>query len=156
MTSLEGDLIRERFGQASLPSVVSRAYLAWSLAARGEFAEAIAQGEEGIRIAQGVDHLVSQVSAHLGMSSLHLAKGDLDKAIPVLEHSLALCQGGHIQIAFPHASALGSAYSLSGRVTQALPLLEQAASMRRMVEQSLRVTWLGEAYLLAGRTDEAI
>lgn len=82
VTSLEGDLIRERFGQASLPSVVSRAYLARSLAAHGEFAEAIAQREEGIRIAQGVDHLVSQVSAHLGMSSFHLAKGDLDKAVP--------------------------------------------------------------------------
>jgi tetratricopeptide (TPR) repeat protein len=49
---------------------------------------------------------------------------------------------------------------LSGRVAEALPLLgqalEQAASERRLGEQALRVAALSEAFLLAGRTGEAL
>jgi tetratricopeptide (TPR) repeat protein len=49
---------------------------------------------------------------------------------------------------------------LSGRIVEALPLLEraveQAASMRLMERHSLQVAWLSEAYLLARRIDEAI
>jgi tetratricopeptide (TPR) repeat protein len=54
---------------------------------------------------------------------------------------------------------LGSAYALSGRLTAALPLLEQAveqaSAMGMMGSQSLRVTRLGEAYLGSGRLDDA-
>jgi tetratricopeptide (TPR) repeat protein len=57
------------------------------------------------------------------------------------------------------ASPLGSAYALSGRSAEAIPLLEeavsQAVSMQRMGEHSSLVARLGEAYLLAGRLDEA-
>jgi tetratricopeptide (TPR) repeat protein len=45
-------------------------------------------------------------------------------------------------------------------MTEALPLLEQsvdqAASRGILADQSLRVAWLSEAYLLASRLDEAI
>jgi tetratricopeptide (TPR) repeat protein len=48
---------------------------------------------------------------------------------------------------------------MSGRIAQALPLLEQAveraASMTLAWYQSLRVTWLGQAHLIAGRIEEA-
>ena len=58
------------------------------------------------------------------------------------------------------ASSLGFAYALSGRVAEALPLLEKAieyaGSIKLLGRQSLRMAQLGEAYLLAGRTDEAI
>jgi tetratricopeptide (TPR) repeat protein len=58
------------------------------------------------------------------------------------------------------ASPLGYAHALAGRVAEALPLLEQsverAASMRFTVSQSLWIARLSEAYLLAGRIDEAI
>jgi tetratricopeptide (TPR) repeat protein len=54
---------------------------------------------------------------------------------------------------------LGSAYALSGRVAEALPLLEQAleqaTSEKRLGEQALRVAALSEALLLAGRTGDA-
>ena len=52
VASLEGDLTRERFGMTGLPSVLSRAYLSWSLAELGVFAEGTARGEEGVRIAE--------------------------------------------------------------------------------------------------------
>jgi tetratricopeptide (TPR) repeat protein len=51
------------------------------------------------------------------------------------------------------------AYALTGRIAEALPLLEQAVEQavatRLLVDQGLYMAWLGEAYLLAGRPDEA-
>jgi hypothetical protein len=51
------------------------------------------------------------------------------------------------------------AYALAGRTIDALPLLEQAVeqavAMRYMLDHALRVAWLSEAYLLAGRLAEA-
>jgi tetratricopeptide (TPR) repeat protein len=81
-------------------------------------------------------------------------------AVPTLEWCLALCRLWNIALWSPRiTAALGSAYALSGRVAEALPLLEQAmekaASEKRLGEHALRVAELSEAYLLAGRTDDA-
>lgn len=82
----------------------------------------------------------------------------IDIAVPVLERGLSLCQ--IVPFWFPRiASSLGAAYALSGRLSEALSLLEQAveraASMRDSDTQSLRVAHLGEGYLLAGRIQDA-
>jgi tetratricopeptide (TPR) repeat protein len=55
MASLDGARRRERFGQVSLPAVLSRARLAVCHAELGAFAEGRALGEEGLRIAEAVD-----------------------------------------------------------------------------------------------------
>ena len=56
------------------------------------------------------------------------------------------------------ASALGDASALAGRVAEALPLLErvleEAERAGCLAEQALSVTWLSEAYLLAGHREE--
>jgi tetratricopeptide (TPR) repeat protein len=55
---------------------------------------------------------------------------------------------------------LGTAFALSGRLADALPLLEQAveraAAMRQTFGHSLWAAGLSEAYLLAGRREEAV
>jgi len=154
VASLEGDLIRERFGMTGLPSVLSRVYLSWSLAELGVFAEGVAKGEEGVRIAEAADHPFSLIWAYVGIGHLSLRKGDFHRSIPVLERGCGLCQDWHIPTLFPTvASALGLAYARSGRVTEALPLLEQAASQGRRGHWFAR---LSEAYLLAGRTEDAL
>jgi len=89
------------------------------------------------------------------------ARGDLQKAIALLEEGLILCQDGNfLLVLLQAASGLGYTYALSGQVAEALPLLEQAVeqatSMNVMLLHSLRVAWLSEAYLLAGRHDEAV
>ena len=157
---LQGDLIHERFGMSALPSVVSRAYSVWCLAELGEFAEGIVRGEEGIRIAESVDHPLSITLACFGVGRLYLRKGDLHQAIPALERALGLSRAWNIPIWFPlTASALGSAYALSGRAAEALPLLEQAvaqaASRGIMADHSVQVAFLAEAYLWVGRIDDA-
>jgi tetratricopeptide (TPR) repeat protein len=159
--TLTGAWLHERCGEAGLPAVFSRAFLDWSLAELGAFAEGIVHGEEAIQIAEAtVDQPFTLSQAYLGIGLLSLRKGDLPQAIAMLERSLGVCQAGDIQVILPYvASFLGYAYTLSGRLTEALPLLEQAveqsAAMKNIFLYPLFVAHLGEAYLLAGRHVDA-
>lgn len=157
---IEGELLQKRFGLPALPSVMSRAILAYSLAERGAFAEGLTHGEEASRIAEGVNHALSRLWPLRWVGDLYLLKGDLYRAMPELERGLALSQVAYLPIWIAHfAWRLGYAYALSGRIVEAEPLLEQAvqqytfASMR--VEQSRSVVHLGEAYVLAHRMEDA-
>ncbi len=159
--SLAGDLLRESFGLVGYPAVNSRSWFVRCLAELGAFPEGVAHGEEAIRIAEAVDHPHSLILAYLGVGFLALRQRDLSRAIPVLERCLDLCRVYNILLWFPEAAAaLGYTYVLSGRVAEALPLLEQAdqrdAAMGTMGGRSLRVSYASEAYLLAGRMEEAL
>jgi class 3 adenylate cyclase/tetratricopeptide (TPR) repeat protein len=159
VAALEGELIHEYFGLTALPSVLSRTYLIWCLAEMGAFTQGIAYGDEAVRIAEAVGHPYSLISAYQGISYPYFRKGDLQKAIPILERALTLCHV-HIPALFPEvASVLGYAYTLSGRHPEALPLLEQvveqAVSMSLVVYHALWLTWLSEVYLLVGRMEDA-
>jgi class 3 adenylate cyclase/tetratricopeptide (TPR) repeat protein len=161
VTLLKGELSREHFGLTGLASVASSAFLSESLAELGEFAEGITYGEEATRIAEVVDHPFSRVHAYLGIGNLYLYKGDLPKAISVLERGLELCQTLNIPLLFPVvAAALGSASALSGRSAAALPLLEQAVEQVTSVRHGVFLPrWtiqLSEGYLLAGRIEAAM
>jgi tetratricopeptide (TPR) repeat protein len=158
---LEGDLIRERFGMVGFPSVLSRAWLASGLAEQGAFAEAMEQAEKAVRLAEAVDHPFSLSTAHWAVGHVYLRQGELSKTISAFERALEISQVGHIRLLFPwNASCLGYGYALAERLAEALRLLEQAveqaASMRFTFSQSLWIARLSEAYLLAGRMDEAI
>jgi tetratricopeptide (TPR) repeat protein len=140
--------------------VTSRSFLLCSLAEVGAFTEGETRGAEGVRIAEAAEHLSSLIIAYWGVGRLSLCKGDFHKAIPVLERGLRLCEIGQISTLFiGTAAALGYVYALSGRVAEALPLLEQALEEADrtgfLYDQALFVTWLSEAYLLAGRREEA-
>jgi class 3 adenylate cyclase/tetratricopeptide (TPR) repeat protein len=161
VTSLEGGLSHERFGLPALPSVFSRAWLAWCHAERGEFPEGLAHAEEAVRTAEAADHPYSLSVASYGAGGLYLRKGDFHKAVPVLERGLILCQADSLPVLFAvTALHLGYAYALAGRVAEALPVLEQAveqaASMRMAAWHSVGIAWLGEAYRLADRMEDAM
>jgi tetratricopeptide (TPR) repeat protein len=97
--------------------------------------------------------------ASWGIGLLALRQGDLGRALPLLERAVGLCQDADLLFYFPQmAAALGAAYTLDGRVADAVPLLVQAMEqMTAMasVYQTLCSLPLGEAYLLAGRLEEA-
>jgi len=156
---LQGDLLRERFGQAYLPSVFSRAWWALCLAEVGAFVDGIAMGEAGARMAETVDHPLSRIGAYYGVGFVYLRKGDLHQAIPPLEHGLELSQVVHSPNWFyVTASALSPAYALAGRRAEALRLLEQAmarGATLRTSHASHRLTAFSEVYLLAGHLEEA-
>jgi class 3 adenylate cyclase/tetratricopeptide (TPR) repeat protein len=159
VASLEGARRRERFGQIFLPSVNSRAYLASCHAELGTFVEGSALGDEGLRIAEAVNHLGSLMVASRGVGHLFLRKGDLYRALPLLERAVGLCQEMDLPGFFPlMAATLGAAYTLGGRVVDAVPLLTQAMEQTSATEmvryQALCHLTLGEAHLLSGRLEE--
>jgi class 3 adenylate cyclase/tetratricopeptide (TPR) repeat protein len=151
--TLTGDLLREHFGIAGFPSVYSRAWMAWSLAELGEFAEGIALGEETVRLAEEIGQPWSLTAVCLGVGHAYLRKGELQRAIPLFERGLSLSQSGEAPMVLTtFVACLGAAYALSGRLTEALPLLEQA------VERDIHafpIACRSRGYLLAGRLEEA-
>src|SRR5713101_7947820 len=131
--SLNGDLIRERFGEAYLPSVQSRVWLVHVLTARGEFAEGIARGEEGVQIAQTVDDPFSLIGAYRGLGYLYLRKGDFNEAIRFLERSRELSQAWHIRSFIPGILwYLGYAHAVCGRLTEGLVASRAGARAGRL------------------------
>ena len=158
--SLERARRCERFGQVNLPAVQSRAFLAVCYAEVGRFAEGRVLGDEGLRIAEAVEHPSSRMRAAWGLGLLCLRQGDLHQALPLLERAVDLCQVADLPVYFPvMASALGAAYTLAGCVAHAMPLLtqalEQTTAQGTVADQALCRLPLGEAHLLAGRLEEA-
>jgi tetratricopeptide (TPR) repeat protein len=158
---LPGDLCLERCGLEGFPALLSRGYLAWTLAERGQFSEGIVQGLEGFRIAQTVDSPFSLTMAHRGLGSLYCVQGDFDNAVPPLEAGVALARDSNMTLLSPTVMGwLGYAYALSGREAEGLSLLHEAVtgieSMGIGAFHALRCVQLGEAYLLTGRPEDAL
>jgi len=149
-----------RTAAASPSGVLIRSFLMLGLAELGAFDEAIAYGDDSIQIAESIDHPFSVSASHAAVGRVHLRRRDFAAAIAPLEKALSICESSQLPLLYPFcASPLGSAYVHSGRHVEGLELLEtavaRAQSMRRMVDFSLWMTWLAEAYLLSGNVDQA-
>ena len=160
VASLHGARRRERLGQATLPAVQALAFLAACHAELGMFAEGSALGEEGLQIAEAVAHPSSLMWACYGIGLLAIRQGDLPRALPQLERAMGICQEAGLPLFVPRmAAALGTAYTLSGRVADAVALLTQAMEQTMATEtagfQTLCSLPLSEAQVLAGRLEEA-
>jgi tetratricopeptide (TPR) repeat protein len=156
----EGARHHERFGEFNLPTVTTRVRLAWCYAELGTFAEGRALGDEGLRIAAAIDHPGSLTIAYYGVGLVALRQGDLPRALSLLERAVGLCHEADLPSYFPRmAAALGAAYTLGGRVTDAVLLLTQAMAQStvtaRTYYEALCGLSLGEAHLLAGHPEEA-
>jgi tetratricopeptide (TPR) repeat protein len=157
---LHGARRHERFGQAILPGVQARAFLAACAAELGRFAEGRTLGEEGLQIAEAVEHPSSLMWAYYGIGLLALRQGDLPRALPWLARAMGICQEADLLLFVPRmAAALGAAYTLAGRAADAVELLTQAMEQSIATEtagfHALCSLPLGEAHLLAGRLEEA-
>jgi tetratricopeptide (TPR) repeat protein len=98
--------------------------------------------------------------ASWGIGLLCLRQGDLPRALPRLERAMSICQDANLPLFFPlMAAALGMAYTLGGRVADAMPLLtqamEQTAAPEPIAFQALCRLSMGEAQVLADRMEEA-
>jgi tetratricopeptide (TPR) repeat protein len=158
--TLQGDRPADRADAMHRVAAWSRSWLSRCHAERGTFTDGLAIAAEGLRIAEAINHPFSLIDACRGVGMVHLRQGDVLRAIPLLERAVGLSQDWQIPLLWPIMAAnLGLAYALEGRVTPGLALAEQA------VEQAVAggrprvlvytVVPLSEAYLLAGRLDEA-
>jgi tetratricopeptide (TPR) repeat protein len=160
MESLQGELIRERFGLPVFPAVYARHLAMLSLAPLGEFAEATARTEDGFRIAEMLNHPLSHLYLDMAAGFVNLYRGHLSEAIRILERGLILCEATGSRLIFGWvASYLGSAYARSGRRSDGVLLLEQGVETITSLTVNLRRSYviglLGEAYMYAGRIDDA-
>jgi tetratricopeptide (TPR) repeat protein len=167
VVTLQGELRYERFGTNGSVAAISRAWLSLCHAECGTFTEGRTLAAEGLRIAEAINHPFSLMQPCYGVSTLYLRQGEVQRAIPVLERAVGLCQDWHMPIFVPQlAAALGLAYALAGRVAAGLALVEQgmalveqgmAQAVARSIPRGLAlvVTRLSETYLLAGRLEEA-
>jgi len=157
---IPADRLYERFALGGVPAVQCRAMLVQCLAEQGAFAVAQGYIDEAIRIAEHVGHTISVLHAYHEAGYLALRSGDLVQAIPILERGFALCQMRQAQAFITRFhSTLGAAYTLSGRVDEALRLLEQ--SVEESVATGLLAYYahslihLSGAYLRTGRFEDA-
>jgi tetratricopeptide (TPR) repeat protein len=160
VASLEGEQRFEFFGQGTLPAVLARVNLVRGLVELGSFAEGIARGEEAIQIAELMDHPASLLLACWAGGLPYLRKGDVARAVPLLQEGVRICREMELPT-FSHwvSPPLGAAYALAGQTSEAMQLLEEAIerdlALNILSQHSLTVVHLAEAYLLAARLQQA-
>jgi transcriptional regulator with AAA-type ATPase domain/tetratricopeptide (TPR) repeat protein len=158
---LAGDVAQERsILHAGVPAVMSRGALTSSFADRGNFHEGVAHGQEGLRLAESLDHPYSVADARWRLAHLHVVRGELLEAAHLLERGVAHAREWKLTFfSAIHAGFLGYVYALSGRMVEGLTLLEDALRATETIgygnlEPRLLI-YLGEAYLLADRLEDA-
>ena len=113
----------ERFGQVILPAVHCSSVLAVCHAELGLFAEGRASGTKGC----GWPRRWLTPEPHDGLMGDRCAgpsPGRPDRGAPQLERAVGICHEADLPAYFPWmAAALGAAYTLAGRVADAVPLL---------------------------------
>jgi class 3 adenylate cyclase/tetratricopeptide (TPR) repeat protein len=160
VTAAEGERSRERWGMAGLVSVASRIWLAASLADVGDFPGAVACALEGLALAEAAEHPWSTAGSYMTLGFVRLGQGRLEEAGPVLDRGIAFSRDMDLTAWLPMLlCAQGAAHVRGGHVAQGVAMLEEgvnrAGALRILSRHALRLTWLAEGYLRAGRVAEA-
>jgi tetratricopeptide (TPR) repeat protein len=139
---------------------VSLGWLTRCLADTGDFDEGLIHGRDAIRIAEETDHPYSLASACWGLGCLHVVQGDFANAVIVLERALATAREAGVTRLLPQVMrALGLAYARAERAKDGILLIEEGLriveSIGLIVGHSSTLAHLGEAFLVAGRVEEA-
>ncbi|HEY7252747.1 MAG TPA: hypothetical protein VIG37_19770, partial [Methylomirabilota bacterium] len=127
----------------------------------GEFDEAIACARDGLAIAQDADHPWSTAGSHMTLGVVLLTRGYLDEAAPVLERGIAFAREMDLTAWLPMLlCARGIVQCRQEPGGAGLAMIEEGVqrgtALRILSRQAQRLTWMAEAYRLAGRTDEAV
>ena len=157
---LEGTGIDARLNLPAVPAVACRIYIGLCLGFLGEFADAGVALQQGLRLAESLDHVYTRAFALQGTGWLALLQGEPRVAIPSLERGLEICTRFDIMPTWlVTASLLGWAYALTGRPREGIALVEEAeqrsARLRLEFLHAGALAVLSEAYLLGDRRADA-
>jgi tetratricopeptide (TPR) repeat protein len=160
MTSIEGELTRERALTLHRHAGGTRAWLAWTLTHLGDFDAALTCGREAVRIAELRDDRLSQVVAFGYLALVHLGRGEFAAGIPLLQRALGLCRSYDLaDWLAPVMMHLGYAYAQTGRLDEGLSLQEagcaHAEAIRGLTGHAARLAALAQSYSLARRWADA-
>jgi len=151
---IPAERIHERFGQARMVSSLARGMLGNALGRLGRFPEAVVHVREALEIARDAGQAYSLSSSFWDLGVLHLLKGDHAEAARDFEHCLEVWRTLQAPVWNSPVRGLGLAYCRMGRVSEGVSLMEGVPGGPPTFQYSEGAA-LGEAYLLAGRTDEA-
>src|SRR5207249_10707026 len=94
----------------------------------GGFSQAAPHIEEMRRVVSSADWLDDRIVGGIGLGEILLAQGNLDEALETDERGLELCKNlGFRAYTTDFLSGLGLSYVWSGRVSEGITLLEEAA-----------------------------
>ena len=149
---LEGPRATERFGLSGLPYSGACAMAAASLAELGDHEGAQDLIRRGQRVADGANHLYSQMVLAAAQGDVLVGAGRIDEAVAVLEPAVRTCREknfvGQLINALKH---LGRAYVPAGRSAAAVPLIQESIDLQEKakvyVERALQHTALAMAHL---------
>jgi class 3 adenylate cyclase/tetratricopeptide (TPR) repeat protein len=160
VAELVGPLMHDHLGIPVLPSVFARSHLAECLAEVGRFDESAHHAADAVTLAETGNHPDTLLWAYHAVGAHHLIRGEVRPATDAFERAYALCRTHDMPTYRPRiGSELALAWALGGRATEAVPIVEQAAteaSSRQQSASSAQVLLLlGEVYLLADRPSDA-
>jgi class 3 adenylate cyclase/tetratricopeptide (TPR) repeat protein len=163
LATLPPDRVGDFFGNVAPISVYDRNWLVQSLAHLGRFAEAVAYAVEAIRFAEASRHPNSIGVAHHAAGIPHLLQGDWTKALPFIEHPIALYRAGNFVMVTRTAicssswvlAQLGDASQAQSRLREGEQLIERYSASGVVGYLGWTMHSLGRACLLLGRLDEA-
>src|SRR4030095_12306115 len=119
--------------------------------------------QDAVRISEAANHPWWLVHAYYAVGLHRLFQGNLGQAIHILERGLQLQLSLKAELPMTFAliaPVVGAAYALAGRPNEGIPLLEQACNVGSSLGagklQSRRISWWGEACLLADEVDDAL
>jgi tetratricopeptide (TPR) repeat protein len=151
-------------GEESLQTAVSRvssgAWLAFALSDLGDFDEADRVATRARELAEQGKNPYSQAIATSIAGFVWLARGQLDRALPLLEASLAACRDKQLVLWQPvPSSMLGVAMARAGRGDRAVRLLDDGVARTAALGVNAYLArwtaYLAEGQLAAGHVDRA-
>ncbi len=151
-------------GVVSLQTAVSRvssgAWLAFALSDLGDFDEADRIATAARELAEQGKNPYSQAIATTMAGFVWLARGQLDRALPLLEASLTACRDKHLVVWQPvPSSMLGVALARAGRGDRAARLLDDGVARTAALGVNAYLArwtaYLAEGQLAAGQVDRA-
>jgi tetratricopeptide (TPR) repeat protein len=149
----------DRLGMVGLATVMANTWFARALSELGQFAEAKARADEGLRVATSADQPFSLIAAHLALGILGLHQGHFHRAAAAFRSAVDLGYTWDIPGYTESAGGLACALALQGRCENAIPVLEEATRTVHPTGVGLllsgRAAFLGEAARWCGRPHEA-
>ena len=139
-------------------SLGSRVWLAFALAEVGRFAEAMATADEAVRQVQPPASPYVRCHQYWARAAVYLERGEHERAADDIEYMWAALRETDMPRIEAHVSGLtGHAHALAGRAREAVTFLERSlAEARDSFAGHRDVFYLGDAYLRAGRLDDAL